>query len=319
MREPKRLLAVVDPTATSQPAVERAATVARSIHARLELFICDYDPQLVDSSPLDPRGLSTARAAFIEIRLRQLHDIANKLGPADLEIHVDARWDSPLSDGIVRKALESAADIVFKDTHYHPLLKRSVFSNTDWNLIRDCPALLWLAKPRPLAARPNFVAAVDPLHERAKPTELDDRIIAAAKQFCYPLNGELYVFHAFDMAPALAAAMEPIDSMPVVMPLPLPMREVMQGMRAQHTGAVHQLTDAHGIRRDCVHVQEGHPRELIVALTENLRADVIVMGAVSRRGLKRLFLGNTSEQVLDRLGCDLLIVKPTGFETSVRR
>lgn len=43
------------------------------------------------------------------------------------------------------------------------------------------------------------------------------------------------------------------------------------------------------------------------------------MGAVSRRGLKRLFLGNTAEEVLDSLPCDLLIVKPAGFETSVPR
>jgi universal stress protein E len=37
------------------------------------------------------------------------------------------------------------------------------------------------------------------------------------------------------------------------------------------------------------------------------------MGAVSRSGLKGLFLGNTAEDVLDRLHCDLVIVKPTGF------
>ena len=103
------------------------------------------------------------------------------------------------------------------------------------------------------------------------------------------------------------------------MPRPLPLGEVTEAMRAAHTAAVHELTDAHGIRRDCVHVQHGNTRELIVALTESLHPDVIVMGAVSRRGLKRLFLGNTAEQVLDRLACDLLIVKPFGFETSVPR
>ena len=41
------------------------------------------------------------------------------------------------------------------------------------------------------------------------------------------------------------------------------------------------------------------------------------MGAVSRRGLKRLFLGNTADDVLDKLPCDLFIVKPADFETSV--
>ena len=50
-----------------------------------------------------------------------------------------------------------------------------------------------------------------------------------------------------------------------------------------------------------------------MTLTDQLRADVVIMGAVSRSGLKGLFLGNTAEDVLDRLHCDLLIVKPDGF------
>jgi universal stress protein E len=312
MRELKRILTVIDPTAASQPAAERAAALARSMGARLELFICEYDPQLVDSASKESHGLRKARNALIDDRLRGLREIAKSLTAADLQVALDARWDSPLADGIVRKAMESAADIVFKDTHYHPLLRRSVFSNTDWNLIRDCPRLLWLAKPQPIAAKPRFVAAVDPLHERAKPTELDDRIIAAAKQLCYPLNGELHVFHAFDVTPALAT---PMDSMA----MPLPIREITDAMRARHTGAVHELTDAHGIARDSVHIREGSTRERIVEITDELRADVVVMGAVSRRGLKRLFLGNTAEAVLDKLNCDLLIVKPADFETNVPR
>lgn len=312
MRKPEKILAIVDPTATSQPAAVRAAALARTIGARLELFVCDYVPQLVDAASHQFQGLPKARAALLDDRMRRLREMRNVLAADDLEITIDARWDSPLADGIVRKAVESDVDIVFKDTHYHPLLKRSVFSNTDWNLIRDCPALLWLAKPRAIPVKPRFIAAVDPLHERAKPTELDDRILVAAKQLCYGLNGELHVFHAFDVTPALLAPMESMAT-------PLAIREITEAMRARHTEAVHKLADAHAIRRECVHMDEGSTRERVVALAEELQASVVVMGAVSRRGLKRLFVGNTAEEVLDKLPCDLLIVKPANFETSVPR
>jgi universal stress protein E len=43
------------------------------------------------------------------------------------------------------------------------------------------------------------------------------------------------------------------------------------------------------------------------------------MGAVSRSGLKRFFIGNTAERVLDLLTCDILIVKPAHFTSRVRR
>jgi universal stress protein E len=43
------------------------------------------------------------------------------------------------------------------------------------------------------------------------------------------------------------------------------------------------------------------------------------MGAVSRSGLKGLFIGNTAERVLDSLTCDVLVVKPTDFKRRVSR
>jgi universal stress protein E len=54
----------------------------------------------------------------------------------------------------------------------------------------------------------------------------------------------------------------------------------------------------------------GNPATEIPALARSLRAGLVVMGAVSRTGLKRVFIGNTAEDVLDGLHCDVLVVKP---------
>ena len=71
-----------------------------------------------------------------------------------------------------------------------------------------------------------------------------------------------------------------------------------------------QLAKTHGIPPERVHVHEGDTRQLLLALTEQLRADIVVMGAIARTGLRRIFIGSTAERVLDRLSCDLWIVKP---------
>ena len=42
-------------------------------------------------------------------------------------------------------------------------------------------------------------------------------------------------------------------------------------------------------------------------------AAVVVMGAVSRSRLQEVFLGSTAERVLERMGCDVLVVKPADF------
>jgi universal stress protein E len=301
----KRILVVVDPTATSQPALERAAWLGRSIPATLELFICDYSSQLLEQESLDAAALAEARKSFVANHRRRLKDLARPLAAAGLEVGVDARWDTPLHEGIVRKAAEWGADVVVKDTHYHSTLRRSIFTNTDWHLIRECPGDLLLVKPRAVAQKPCILAAVDPLHANDKPAALDHKILAAAVELNARLGGELHAFHAFDITPILAASADALT-----MPIALPVQELTDMMRTEHTRAVQALAKAHDIPADRVHVHQGDTLHLLTALTEQLRADIVVMGAIARTGLRRIFIGSTAEQVLDRLSCDLWIVKP---------
>ena len=122
----------------------------------------------------------------------------------------------------------------------------------------------------------------------------------------------MHVFHAFDVSAAIAVS---TDSM--TMPIALPINEFADAMRAEHTEAVAGLCRAHGVPPERTHVQQGSTRQLLMTLTDQLRADAVVMGAISRSGLKGLFLGNTAEDVLDRLHCDLVIVKPDGFAAAL--
>jgi len=303
MAEQKPVLVVVDPTASFHPSIERAVWYARHAPAPIELFISDYAPQLAGA------GASDAREAAIERHRSRLEQLATPLRSEGLAVETDVRFDYPLHDSVVRKASDVGAGLVVKDTHYHSILKRSIFSNTDWSLIRNCAATLWLVKPRPPGLRPCFVAAVDPLHERDKPATLDNAILTAAHSLRDVLGGEVHVFHAFDVTTAIAVAS---DS--VTMPIALPIDELAAAMRAEHTQAVERLCKRHGVTPDRVHVVQGGTRQSLLNLTDQLRADAVVMGAVSRSGLKGLFLGNTAEDVLDRLHCDLVIVKPEGFK-----
>src|SRR5262245_12431378 len=301
------ILVAVDPTASAHPSIERAAWLARHEPAHIELFISDYTPPLAQTR--SAWTVDEARAIVIERHRRRLEQLAEPLRAAKLDVDVDARWDYPLHDSIVRKALDAGADLVIKDTHYHSVLKRSIFSNTDWSLIRNCGATLWLVKPRPPGQRPCFVAAVDPLHQRDKPAELDHRILTTARALGDSLNGQVHAFHAFDVASAIAVSTDAMS-----MPIALPLNELADAMRAEHADAVAHLCKQHDVPPERTHVHQGVTRQLLLALTEQLRADAVVMGAVSRSGLKGLFLGNTAEDVLDRLPCDLIIVKPDGFK-----
>jgi universal stress protein E len=313
MAQSKSILVVIDPTAEAQPALERGAWLARKLHASVELFICDYDQYLSGERFFDGRSLEKARKQVIAKDAAKLHKLAQQLGD-DVPVSVDARWDHPLHEGIVRKVLACKPDFVVKDTHYHSALKRSIFSNTDWNLARECPAPLWLVKPRPIRTPATLLAAVDPVHEHDKPAELDHRILDAARELAAAIGGaRLHVLHAFDPAPAYA-----ISSDSMAFPISAPMTDIMDALKKTHEGAMRDLMQSYPeIPKNDVHIEEGNVRERLDALVDEIGADLVIMGAVARGALERLLLGSTAEQVLDRVACDILIVKPSGFPSRV--
>jgi universal stress protein E len=295
----------VDPTSDAQPAVERAVWLAERLGATVELFICDYEQHLAGQRFYDSDSLQTAREALIDGHLRRLRELARSIETKGVPLSVDARWDHPLAEGIDRKVLEVKPYLVVKDTHYHSAIKRSIFSNTDWNLIQNCPAPLLLVKPRTITGEPCVMAAVDPVHEHDKPAELDHQILSRAEELCLAAEGHLHVFHAFDPAPAIAAA-----TTTMMTPISAPVSELTEELKRRHRQALDDLLEEHPLKAFELHVHQGSAQKLLIALAVHIKADFVVMGAVSRGGLKHLFIGSTAERVLDHLPCDLLIVKP---------
>ena len=308
-----KILVDVDPTADTHPAVERAIWLAKAYGADLELFICEYDPYLAGDRFSDSTGLQKARDSLLKERRNRLEKLAATAEDAGVSATVDVVWDHPIDEAIIRKVHSSQPLMVVKDTHYHPVLKRTIFSNTDWGLIRECPASLMLVKPKSFGEPVRILAAVDPLHHHDKPAELDQLIMSIGQEMASRSKGELSVFHCFDPTPAIAGA-----STTMATPIAVPVSEVTEALEQQHKEAMEKLCAGYDVPRDRVHIHQGTPEELLPELADQQRTDVVVMGAVSRRGLKRIFIGHTAERVLDRLPCDLVIVKPSGFSAALQ-
>ena len=307
------ILCVIDPTAEQQPGLRKAAWLARHCGARIELLICYYNEYLSGDRLFDSPSLEKARADLMTGYQQKLEELAAPLRSEHLAVETHASWDHPLYAGIVRRACEISADLVVKDTHHHSAVERALFTNTDWNLIRTCPAALWLVKPNPLAEHPVILAAVDPLNENDKPAALDDEILVLAKWLGRQGGGDVHAFHAYDPRVAVATA-----TANAYIPVSLPFDEIEEQMREQHGKRFAEVTDYHDIDDQYAHLVAGLTHEELPELARSLKADVVVMGAVSRNRWKRLFIGATAERTLEHLPCDMIIVKPDWFQTPVR-
>jgi len=308
----KQILCVIDPTADAQPAMNRAAWLARNTGAKLELYVCYYNEYLAGDRLFDSPSLEKARKEVISGQEKFLEKLAEPLRASGIVVKTSATWDHPLYEGIVRHAISCHADIVFKDTHHHSALARALLTNTDWNLIRTCPVPLWLVKPRDFTQHPVFLAAIDPLNEHDKPAALDDEILVLAKTLADKSKGEVRAFHSYDPRIAVATA-----TANAYIPVSLPFDEIEEQMREQHEKRFNEITRFHGIETEKAHLVAGLTHEELPLLATDLDAAVVVMGAVARNRWKRLFIGATAERTLEHLPCDLLIVKPDWFRTPV--
>ncbi len=312
MHEIKKIIAVVDPTEKFQPAMHRAAWLARKTGAELELLVCYYNEYLSGDRLFDSPSLEKARAEVIAREEKQLDALAEPLRAEGISVRTTALWDHPLYEGVVRHSIESGADIVFKDTHHHSLVTRAVLTNTDWNLIRTCPVPLWLVKPRDIAVTPIFVAAIDPMNEHDKPAALDDEILKLGRFLSEKVGGSLHAFHSYDPRIAVATA-----TANAYIPVSLPLDAIERQMHEDHQKRFGEITVFHDIDADKAHLTSGLTHEELPALAKQIDAGVVVMGAVARNRWKRLFIGATAERTLENLPCDLLIVKPDWFRTPV--
>lgn len=312
MHDINKILAVIDPTTDDQPAMDRAAWLAKGTGASLELLVCEYNEYLSGGRLFDSPSLEKARVEVIEERKKYLDSLADQLRADGIDVKCTARWDHPLDEGIVRRVLESQPDIVFKDTHPHSAVRRAILTNTDWNLIRTCPSLLWLVKPREVSAKPAIVGAIDPMNEHDKPAALDDEILQVSKELAEKLDGVVHAFHSYDPRIAIATA-----TANAYIPVSLPFDEIERHMHEDHQKRFSEITSFHEIDDSNTHIVAGLTHEELPAFAEKVDAAVIVMGAVARNRWKRLFIGATAERTLEHLPCDLLIVKPDWFQTPV--
>jgi universal stress protein E len=220
-----------------------------------------------------------------------------------------AAADKPAHEAIVRRAAAMKADLIVSGTRARGLADRLVLRHTDWELVRHSPVPLLLVKSDRLRAKAVVLAAIDPLHANAKPARLDGEILDVASAMATVLKGPLHAVHAYlPLSVMLAAGIgEPLILNTTELDANYSQRVTREFTRALRT------TQIPPSRR---HLRVGAAASELAACARQIRATLVVMGAVSRSRLERLFVGSTAERALDELACDVLIVKPPGLKSS---
>jgi universal stress protein E len=309
------LVSIKDPAAGVTPAAKKGAQLARVTGARLELFHAITTPIYLDNYIYSDWSLADAKRNVLQQRTEQLTLIAQQLRGAGrqrkLAISVNASWDWPSYLAIIRRTAAFKADLVVADRHVGRHLARSVMHFADWELLRGCPAAVLLVGTKDAYHRPAVLAAVDPAHQRAKPAQLDARILSLSALFASSLRGQLSAVHTYESVSLGAYPPEAMD--------PRICQELAERRSAAAASGFERILRGTRIAPRRRYLIDAPPVLGIPKVAQDIDADLVVLGAISRSGMSRLFIGSTAEMLLDRLSCDLLIVKPVRFKNRIAR
>jgi universal stress protein E len=310
------LVAIKALQARSHPAVTKAAQIARAYGAELELFHGLDVPLYLDSDAVVGKHPQALQQELAERARARLDAIAQPLRGRGLKVRVAVQPDSPAFEAIIRRALRIHADLIVTSYHTGPHRRAWLLQLTDWELVRLSTVPVLLIKSAQAYRRPVLLAAVDPTHAFAKPLHLDRQILDVAQSLSDALRGALHAVHGYPPVPVEILA--PGAKATAVI---TPQRLQQAQQRAARDARAHleRLLRRRAIAASNQHIVAGHPIDVIAATARSSHSAVVVMGAISRSGLKRLLIGNTAERILDAIRCDVLVVKPSSFRNRVRR
>ena len=299
----KILFAIRDPDESREGGIAKVASLAKACDASLELFHAISTPLVLPTRRPDTVSLEALKNDTVEVLESRLDKMAAAARHRGVEIATHCAWDHPPHEAIIRRAEEIGANLIVVQGHDGP--RAWTMKLTDWELLRLSEIPVLILRNSVVYQRPAILAAVDPSHAHAKPVDLDGAIIGEARDLSETLHGELHVAHANHPALHAFAYADPLAG-----PYAAMAYEEVKELRRDEFNRFVEGAHLHGAKS---HIVEGDPVKVIPQLARKLGASIVVMGAVSRSGLQRIFIGNTAESVLEKLRCDVLVMKPGGF------
>lgn len=306
MRRFRNILYHADGPDSSARGLDRAVALARTNQARLTVL----DVTEPVSLGWDPQGRYGPKLteALVRRRLDELEAITERYADAGIALYTRVLTGMPFIE-VIGAVQRESYDLLVKTAR--PGLGPTGLASADMHLLRKCPCPVWVDRPDSPYPYRTLLAAVDPTHRHA--AGLNRLILDLATSLAAREGARLEVVHAWSWSGYGILCSEDIGlTQPEVDTL---RRQSERGYRT----ALDRLLAPYGLSSadPGVHLEAGWAPAVIAKRAEETGADLILMGTVSRVGVRGLIMGPTAEDLLRATRGSVLAVKPEGFASPV--
>ena len=284
------ILVILDHSPRDKPLLTKSLTLARAFSARVEVFWCDAEFEYTLRHVYDERGLTEARQTRVMHMCDYLQQLCDQLAMPGVDTSIDAACESPLYEGIVRKAFRTMPDLVMKAAALEPCEGRGALDVNDWQVVRTCPVPLMLSRGGVWTPRPRFAAAVDVSEEETP--GFAEMILRTAEYLRAGCRGDLDILFG-----------ESTD--------------VDGGTREKHAARLRRLGREFHCAADQIQILAGDSATAMAAFGAEQHHDVLVLGALTHRRGATAMVGTLTGELMNTLACDFLLVRPNDFVSPV--
>jgi universal stress protein E len=273
--------------------------LAGSLKADITILGSCYEAYCEDSSSLEVDTKNEIKSALINNKQMWLDSFVEEAKEHGVEISTEVHWQKSLYDAVMASMNTSSFDLVIKGTKPHSLVDR-IFTHSDWNLLRHSQAPVLLVKSAKPWLQNRILASIDATSHDKGHKLINENILDYAEHLADHLETDLHLVNSYPMV-ALAFAMVPEVTAP---------DDIQKYITEQHKTECEYYAKKYNINDDHIHITEGDPDDVVEVMAKEIDADLVVIGSIGREGWSGVLLGNTAERIVDRVACDVLVIKP---------
>lgn len=289
-----KVLIIADPEGRRQVALGRGFLLAERLGLKAHVVgFCHESLAALEGA--NKALAAKARKSVIGLRKESLKAQIEAHDTSCIRVSSEVVWSKRIHEWIEHACEQQPPVVIVKTGHR---TETFTYTPTDWHLIRDCaaPALI-VAEKKWRKTRP-VVAAVDLTTRSGAKQRLNKKVIAAASEYAEALACPLYLLHAIHISPVLTE-LDLVDE-----------HSHARAIEAELDGRVNKMCSQLDIPRKNFLLKRGPADKVIVSESARLKAQLLVVGTIGRRGARAKLLGNTAEKVLMLARTDLLVIKP---------
>lgn len=306
----QKILAVIEPEETRQKSLARAFEIARKTGASITAFLTIYDFSYEMTTMLSLDERETMRQAVVDDRTDWLSEIVeNTLGDGSVSIDIKVVWHNRPYESVIYEVIDNHYDLIVKGTQQHDTLKSVIFTPTDWHLLRKAPTPVLLVKEHDWPTNGEIIAAVNVGTPDEAHASLNELVTQSALNFASMLSANVNLVNSYPGTPVnIAIEIPEFDP-----------QGYNESVKTFHQESMQKHAAQFGVDTDKCFIQEGLPEDVLPKVAKQIDAELVIIGTVGRQGISAALIGNTAEHVIDALDCDVLALKPAGFECPIKR